>query len=159
MSYAGLGRWECADSKRAGSPCGNAGPVAALKLRSEHEFRADLNLPRGAVGADLAEQPAGDVSAAEPVRVGMIGKVEKLAAQLQPDALGEDEALHQGPVQVSVTRPAHGAATGIARSDGALRRRLEAGGVEPGGLPRSRDAGGQMRRIGVGIAHHVGSRA
>src|SRR5580704_4083655 len=105
----------------------NRGEPAGIYLQRslEEKLRRDLNAPGGAVRSDFAEQAACVVCAAESVRVRAIVCIERLAAELEFDALGKVEVLHQRRVPVPEARSTHGSTARVARPDGSLRYRLE----------------------------------
>src|SRR5262249_42696566 len=130
--------------------------------RSEVDLSGNLYTARSAIAADHAERRAGVVGAGEPVGVDQVESVERLAAQLEfPATLGavQVEVLTERDVHVGEAWAAHGTASGVAGTEGAVGNRREARRIEPRSAGSGRRARECFRRALVGIADHVRTRA
>src|SRR6266542_4832849 len=120
----------------------------APREQLKQQIQSALNLPHGGSGSqgrDGAERRAAQARSRLPV-VGMVGHVEKLAAELQLESLPDLKVLEQREIEIREARTADGISSGIAIAEGIRRRRHEGGGVE---VLVNRASGSQLGRGGL----------
>src|SRR5262249_34804596 len=125
------------------------------KVELKEDLRAELQLAHIGAGArDLAEVGA-DHAGVRVAQIQVVRRVERLEAELQPDALGEVEDLQQRRIPLHETRPDDGVPSHVPECAQRLQRKERS--VEP--FARIALIAGQFGRAAGNLVRAIKARA